>query len=149
MGLQEKYVRFSNEVEITNLKQSQNEKLLDRLTKEKLHLTELLLKNDSHNMTQMGFDPDLEEDFHFRTKTTTQSDEAIFKKVDKIMEITFDKKEEIKIQDSFIFHENSIKENRQMFKQIEEFPNTLGNYKKESNVQPGVRIMDHFWIMKL
>ena len=100
--------------------------MLNRLTKEKIQLTELLLKNENQDATKNGFEEDLRKELHLITKTTTGSDEEIFKKVDKIMEATFQKKSLKSIEDSFLRHEQEVNQKHRLSRQVDEFPNILG-----------------------
>lgn len=119
-------MRFHHKVEILKLKQSQNEQLLDRLTSEKLKLTEMLLRTDGTGTAPSEFDMDLQKELHLITKTTTRSEEDLFKKVDKIVEVTFQKKSLKSIEDSFLRHEKEVQTRHRLSRQTDETPNVLG-----------------------
>ena len=124
--LYENFIRFSNEVAILKLKQTQNESLLNRLTKEKLKLTEMLLHNDPSNTKNSKRNSDLQHCLYLNSLKTTPSDEELFKKVDQIMKTTLSQNLDKPVQDSFINHETEVKQRYRISRQVEEFPNVLG-----------------------
>lgn len=119
--------------------------MLNRLTHEKIQLTELLLKNDHGDSVKIGFDEDLRKELPLITKTTTRSDEDIFKKVDKIMEATFQKKTVQSIEDSFLQHEKEVNQKHRISKQVDEFPNILGEFDQTSKECPKAKSGSPSW----
>lgn len=131
LGVQEVFLRLENQNKINELKILENEQMISRLTKEKLELVSLVLKQDGQFMESFGSSDNMEAEFEEYCKSKLIKEEQEKSQVDEIVNATF--KGNTIDEESFMRHERELTGRYRGTKNSIEYPNELGRSKKKSS----------------